>query len=259
MFILATKLILTPALIGLVSLAGRRWGPTVSGWLIGLPLTSAPVALFLALSHGTAFASAASVGILGGTISQVAFSLAYSWSARRFRWPLAVTLSGFTFLLSTAALQRLNTPLLPLYALVLLSLVTGLFLIPNDSGVTLATSKPPRWDIPARMIVATSFVVLLTGAAPTLGPLLTGLLSPLPLYAATLAVFAHHFDGAMPAAGVLRGMLLGLFSFANFFLVLALLLEPAGIAVAFGVAIVVALATQGCSLLIVRRATFAAM
>jgi len=41
---LAFKLLLTPALLGLVSLAGRRWGPAVSGWLVGLPLTSGPVA-----------------------------------------------------------------------------------------------------------------------------------------------------------------------------------------------------------------------
>ena len=45
---IALKLVLTPLLIGMASVAGRRWGPVVSGWLIGLPLTSAPVVLFLA-------------------------------------------------------------------------------------------------------------------------------------------------------------------------------------------------------------------
>jgi hypothetical protein len=33
---LALKLVLTPTLIGAASLAGRRWGPAVSGWLVGL-------------------------------------------------------------------------------------------------------------------------------------------------------------------------------------------------------------------------------
>jgi hypothetical protein len=59
---LALKLVLTPALIGVVSLAGRRWGPGVSGWLVGFPLTSGPVAFFLALDHGVRFAAAAAVG-----------------------------------------------------------------------------------------------------------------------------------------------------------------------------------------------------
>jgi hypothetical protein len=34
---LALKLVLTPALIGIASLVGRRWGPTVSGWLVRYP------------------------------------------------------------------------------------------------------------------------------------------------------------------------------------------------------------------------------
>lgn len=46
---LALKLVLAPALIGAASLAGRRWGPAVSGWLVGLPLTSGPIAFFLRL------------------------------------------------------------------------------------------------------------------------------------------------------------------------------------------------------------------
>ena len=59
---LALELILTPALIGLASLTGRKWGPAVSGWLVGLPLTSAPITLFLALEQGTTFASRAAHG-----------------------------------------------------------------------------------------------------------------------------------------------------------------------------------------------------
>ena len=62
--VLLFKLLLTPTLLGLVSLIGRRWGPAVSGWIIGLPLTSGPVSLFLALDHGTAFASHAAEGSL---------------------------------------------------------------------------------------------------------------------------------------------------------------------------------------------------
>jgi len=52
--------------------------------------------------------------------------------------------------------------------------------------------------------------------------------------------------------GVLRGLLLGLFAFASFFLALALLL-PQGIVIAFGSAIVAALGVQGASLVAGRR------
>ena len=102
------------------------------------------------------------------------------------------------------------------------------------------------------MVVATAFVVALTSAAPLLGPRLAGLLAPFPLYGAVLATFAHRLQGREPAVNVLRGLLLGLFAFASFFLVLAVLL-PEGIAPAFAVAIVAAAGVQAGSLVTGRR------
>jgi len=102
------------------------------------------------------------------------------------------------------------------------------------------------------MFVATAFVVALTTAAPLLGPRLAGLLAPFPLYATVLAAFAHRIQGPASAVGVLRGLLFGLFAFASFFLVLALLL-PNGIVFAFISAIVCALLVQAASLLVGRR------
>src|SRR5260370_41075861 len=90
---LALKLVLTPALIGTATLAGRRWGQSVGGWLVGLPLTTGPVAFFIALDHGTAFAAAAVVGSLVGAVAEAAFSVAYGWSATRSAW-LPALLAG---------------------------------------------------------------------------------------------------------------------------------------------------------------------
>ena len=252
---LTLKLVLTPALIGIASLVGRRWGPTVSGWLVGLPFTSGPIACFLALNHGVAFAAAASVGTLAGTISQAAFCLAYGWLAFRCSWPLTVSASCLVFAACTAALQHLALSLAPLFLTVIAALVLALGLMPGSATASSSVADPPpRWDIPARMIVATAFVLLLTGIAPALGPQLTGLLAPFPLYAAILAVFAHHLQGPAPAARVLRGLLVGLFAFAGFFLVLAALIERVGIALAFAVAITVALTLQASSLWAFQRA-----
>jgi hypothetical protein len=80
---LAVKVAVTPLLIGGASLAGRRWGHHVGGWLVALPLTSGPVAFFLATDYGTGFAAHAAVGMLAATTSQVAFALAYRVVARR--------------------------------------------------------------------------------------------------------------------------------------------------------------------------------
>jgi hypothetical protein len=106
------------------------------------------------------------------------------------------------------------------------------------------------------MVTATLLVVLITDAAPIIGPRLSGVLAAFPVYAAILTVFAHR-SGAAPAAAVLRGLLLGLFAFAGFFLVLGLALERAGLALAFIAAIAAALAIQAASLRLVLHAPVA--
>ena len=64
MDLLWIKLILTPLAITAIALAGRRWGPAVGGWIAGLPLTSGPVSLYLALEQGKTFAATAAVNSL---------------------------------------------------------------------------------------------------------------------------------------------------------------------------------------------------
>jgi hypothetical protein len=251
---LVLKLTLTPALIGAASLAGRRWGPAVSGWLVGLPLTSGPVVFFLALNHGAAFAAAAAVGTLTGTLAECVFCLAYAWLALRSGWLSAILLSCLGFLAASFALQYLVLPLALLFLLVVAALALTLRLMPPRVASPQQAAPPPRWDIPARMVVATAFVLLLTGVAAALGPRLTGLLSPFPLYASILSVFAHRLQGAPAAIGVLRGLLLGLFAFASFFLALALLIERVHLVLAFALAIIVTLAVQAGSLWVLRRA-----
>ena len=251
---LVLKLVLTPTLIGAASLAGRRWGPVVSGWLVGFPFTSAPIALFLALNQGTTFAAAAAAGTMAGALSQAAFCLAYGWLARRERWPTALGAASVAFAASTAALQMIAVPLTVLGAVVVAGLVAAVQLMPAAVSTSGAAARTvPRWDLGARMVVATGFVLLLTGAAPALGPRLTGLLAPFPLYGAVLAVFAHHLHGPPAAVAVLRGLVAGLFAFAGFFFVVGALIERAGITPAFAAALALMLAVQAGALWALRR------
>ncbi len=254
---LALKLILTPTLIGSASLVGRRWGPTVSGWLVAIPFTSAPIVFFLALNQGVAFAAATVGGTLAGAISQAAFCLAYAWVALRYPWPPSVVAGSLGFVASTVVLQQLTLPAAPLFLAVALALGVAYRLMPPQARTAASSARSaPRWDIPARMTVATTFVLLLTGLAPTIGPRLTGLLAPFPLYATILAVFAHRLQGAGSAVKVLRGLILGLFAFAGFFFVLAMLIERVSLGWAFAAALGVALMFQAGALSILRRTVF---
>jgi hypothetical protein len=102
-------------------------------------------------------------------------------------------------------------------------------------------------------LIGTSFILVLTGIAPFIGPRLTGLLSTIPLYTAILTVFAQRLQGPAGAGSVLRGLLFGLFGFSGFYLVLALLLERVGIGPAFLAATLTTLVIQGVSFLVLRQ------
>jgi hypothetical protein len=249
---LTLKLVVTPALIGSASLAGRRWGEGLSGWLVGLPFTSGPIVLFLAIDHGREFAASTAVGSLTGTAAQAAFSLAYGWTCARWGWGGALAAGSVAFAGAAVALQRLGLPLVAVLALVVAALVTTLALMPRGGGGAPA-GRRSRWDLPARMAVATSIVLVLTALAPVLGARLSGLLATFPVYAGILTVFAQRSAGAGAGIEVLRGLLFGLFAFAGFFFVVALLIGPAGLGPSFAAAIVVALALQGASLWALRR------
>ena len=245
---LALKLILTPLLIGAASLAGRRWGPAVGGWLVGLPLTSGPVALFLALDHGAEFAAAAAVGSLAGALAEAVFCLAYA-AAARAGWPTALAAATFAFAATATLVQRAALPLPAASLCAFVALFGALALMPR-ARTTATPPPPPAWDLPARMVITTALVLAITGAAVTLGPRLSGVLATVPAYAAILTIFAHRASAAA-AVQVLRGLLLGLFAFAAFFVVLGVSIGPLGLAAGFTLATAAALAIQAGSLAIV--------
>ena len=245
---LGLKVVLTPVLVGAASLAGRRWGPAISGWLIGIPFTSGPIAFFLALDPGGRFAQDTAAGIMAGAVSQAVFCLGYAWAAQRWSWPGAMAAATAAFAISTVILSLVELEAAAFFVVIIVAIVVAMFLMPFAAARETERIDYPRWDLPARMAVATVFVIALTSLAPLLGARLAGLLAPFPLYASVLAAFAHHAQGRDAAVGVLRGLLLGLFAFASFFLVVALLL-PAGVAVAFAAAIAAALVVQAATLL----------
>jgi predicted alpha/beta hydrolase len=85
MDLLVFKLVVTPLLLLAASFASRRWGEAIGGFLVGLPLTSGPISVFLAVEHGPAFAAHATSGSLAATAAQAGFCVAYFRLAVRSR------------------------------------------------------------------------------------------------------------------------------------------------------------------------------
>jgi hypothetical protein len=89
--------------------------------------------------------------------------------------------------------------------------------------------------------------LLLTAIASGLGPQLSGLVTPFPIFGSVLAPFAHRQQGAGAATQFLRGLALGMFGFASFFLVVGALLRSAGILWTYLLAALVAVGVNGVS------------
>jgi hypothetical protein len=252
--VLVAKLVLTPLIVVLATLAGRRFGRVASGWLIGLPLTSGPITAFFAIEHGPHFAARAAVGSLGGAVAEVGFCFAYAVAGRRRRWPSAVAAGSLCFaatatLLDALPLDARSGTVAQLTVAASASLVIGLALLPDvAAGADRPDRLPSRWDLPARAAAATGFLLALTAVATSLGPRLSGLLAVYPLYTVVLAAFAQRLDGPTAAVQVLRGLLVGLFSFVCFFATLAVALGRLSTPTAFALAFAAALGVQALSL-----------
>jgi len=254
--VLALKLTITPALIAAATLVGRRFGPTVSGWLVGLPLTSAPVVFFVALSHGSHFAAQVAFAILLGTIAQSCCILAYAHVATRERhrnWFASFIAGTVAFACAALVLQAYALPLVPTFAIVVIAVALVLVMMPRVHAPPAKDEPPSVWDLPARMVVATVLVVGLTELSGAIGARWTGLLSPFPVYGMILAVFAHRESGGAAAADVMRGLETGMFSFAVFFTIVGLSIVQSGLLVSFASAILAALAVQAVALVWLTR------
>ena len=255
MSLLAVKLIVTPVMILAASLAGRRWGEALGGWIVGLPLTSGPVAAFLAVERGANFAAEASAGSLAGAIAQVAFVGGYALAAP-WGWPAGLIAGAAAYAAGALVLQVETLAPTTLFLISLAALALALAALPRDRRAS-APSLAPWWEIPARVVVVTALVVAVTAFASTLGARTSGVVASFPLIGAAFGVLAHRADGPRAAVAALRGMVAALFSFAFFFFALGLALPRAGVLSAFAAATLVGLIVQAATLTLVRSATLA--
>lgn len=246
--VLPLKLILASFVIGGATLAARRWGPAVAGWLVGLPLTSGPVVFFVAVEQGGSFAVDVGLAVLAGGFALCVFAIAYARAASAGLGPwTAAAVASATFVAMTALLTTVTLPglvfLVPAVAVVL---VVTLRLLPQTSVARVVT-RPPRWDLATRIVVGTSLIVALTTVAPILGPRVSGLISTFPVYVTTLTFFAQRQGGSAGVVALQRGLVVGLFGWLAFWAALLVVMPGAGIGPGSAAAIAAALVVQGLS------------
>jgi hypothetical protein len=234
------RLALVPAAVWLASLAARRWGHAVSGYLGGLPMIGGPITLFLAIDLGPAFAARSALFTLAAIAAQAAHLLAFAYMGRRGSWRLAL-ISGWTaFALTSLAVTML--PLSP--ALALLLAVTALAAawrwLPRDTGGAASPRVPPV-ELRLRLVAAFGLAAIIVWSAPVFGPVVSGVLLSMPVTGSIMPPFTLALYGRAALSRLLRGFVVGLSGFTAFFATLAFLLTVRDMGAAFAAAVAFAL------------------
>jgi hypothetical protein len=229
--LLLLRVAIAPAFVGVVSVASLVYGHRAAGWLVSLPINTGTILVVLTVTEGTAFAATAALGALAGIVSLGVFAVGYGRSATRFPWPACLALASGGFVASTLVLSVLPVNLIGGLTGALLAIVIVLLIVPRPNARS-PVAAMPKWEIPVRMALAALLVFGVTTSAVALGPRLSGLLSPIPVFTITLVIFTHSRLGPAPVYVFLNGLLVGLFSFAAFCAVVAVLLVPGGLLVA---------------------------
>lgn len=230
---LALRLALAPSLVGLATIAARRWGVAAGGWAAATPVVAGPVLLVFASDHGERFGSQAASSATVGLVSLAIFTTVYARTARSgLAWPLCLLSGWAAFIVTTIPLSFLAIP--TPFALLLALAGFALCRKALGEGASVAGSgrRLPA-DIPLRMLAAFALVLVLSVVAGTLGPRTSGLIAPFPIIGSVMAAFTHVTRGRESLHAYTEALLRGLPSFALFTATVAVALEPLGTGGAF--------------------------
>ena len=245
--LLVLKLLLVPSLVVAVTLAVRRWGPAIGGWLSGLPIVAGPVLVFYAVEQGTPFAAEAAQATLAGMSATAAFSLAYAHLCLRARWPVAVAISWSVFAVSTLLLCAWQPGLWAGLALTLSAAIIGWRLLPRAQAEP-GPAVTPRADLAVRVLASASMVLVLTALADQVGPVLSGLFSAFPILTTTMAAFTQTQRGPAAVVAFFRGFLPAIVGFSVFCFVFSLAVPAFGTAAGVTAALATQLVVHGAIL-----------
>jgi hypothetical protein len=233
------------------SLAARKWGHSVSGYLGGLPLIGGPLTLYLALDHGVEFASRSATVTLAALVAQVAFLVAFSRLALRNRWPVALVGAWASF--GPIATIVTFVPLSPLIALLLAvaALATAWRVLPRPLEDAPPPTVPPV-ELRLRLVAAVALAAAILWGSTVFGPVVSGVLLSVPVTGSIMPPFTLALYGADAVARLARGFVVGLSGFSAFFFVVAAGVVEWGIVAGFVAALFAALATSAIASRVLR-------
>jgi len=234
--LLALKVLMSGALVGSATFVQRRFGNRASGFLVGLPITTAPYLLLVAIEHGSQFTAQSAEGVLKGQISLVIFIAAYVNAPGAWKWWQTLGSATMLCLFVTLILTSRPIPSLVTFAALAVVWLLAVKLWPPTEYETVMPER--TWlEMPVRIIATLAILVGLTWLAPKLGAALSGGLATLPVISIVLCGTAHRMFGPLGPRQFLRGLLISLPGSTAFSLTVSLLAPKMDKYLALGIAL----------------------
>jgi hypothetical protein len=239
----ALKLFLVPFFIGVVTLAGKRWGPSVAGWLAGFPMVVGPILFFLAIDRGAPFAANAASASLLAMSASVVLSLVYCHCCTRLGWPASITLAMLAWTLTVTALVQLPSSAYLSLAIAGGILIAAPFLFPRMSEPPNLRSLP-GYEVVIRMIAGALLTIAATALSTYVSSAWSGVLAGFPVLLIVISTFSHHTNGPSFVVSLFRVTIKGLYSFLAFAFTLSVALLHLSIPLAFTLSVAAATLVQ---------------
>lgn len=240
--LLTLKLPLIGLAVWASSMASRRWGHAVGGWLAGMPVIVAPITALLLVDLGPLRVREAAVATLVCQPALMVFLLVFAHSARWRRWWLSLPLALCAYVGAALALSAWPRPEWVTVGLAVLSPLVGRRAMPRLEAETHAGGPAPlpRTELVWRVGVAMAVGAAVLGGARHLPSLWAGVLLAAPIAGAVLPCFTLPRHGPGATVRLLGGFTGGQRGFVGFFVVLLLLLPWAHPALAWMLGLMVA-------------------
>ncbi len=235
------RLALVPAAVWLASLAARRWGHSVSGYLGGMPMIGGPITLFLALDLGGEFAARSALFTLAAVAGQAAHLTALAHVGQRRGWIAALLAGWSAFVLVAIAVSMLPLGAWGALAIAGAGLAAAWRWMPRAHGESPRPAVPPL-ELRLRLVAAFALAGLILWSAPVFGPTVSGLLLSLPITGSIMPPFTLALYGPVALTRLARGYVVGLAGFTAFFFVVASALVAWGTPATFTAAVACAIA-----------------
>ena len=212
------KILVAIFIVMLLSFVAERVSPKVAGLLSGYPLGSAIVLFFYGAEISPAFAAKSALYTLVGLVASQVFVYCYyraSITCKRFIIFLSSVAAILGYLLAAWVLH-LIPHLIPVTAITAASIpVTAVFLFVflfrsiKNKKIEKRVSLTHR-VLFLRALSAATIIVMITGAAHTVGSAWAGLFSAFPITLFPLMLIVHHTYGAESVHTIIKNFPIGL-------------------------------------------------